>query len=201
MTGHTTKVFYLSGVMVRFLFSLGLVAWLALPVSAGPEPYRLDMDQSIVGFTFQFQGNDRHGRMPVTRAVMELDLEDISASRVDVTLNAARASAGTLFMTSAMKGPNVLNTSNHPEISFRSTQIQGSLRGADVTGDLTIRGVTRPVTLKAGLYRQQGTTRTDRSRLIVQLLGSISRSAFGASGFPGFVADEIDLNIVAYIKK
>ncbi|MEL6313811.1 MAG: YceI family protein [Pseudomonadota bacterium] len=173
----------------------------AAPVVAAPESYTLDMDQSVVGFTYQFQGNPRQGRMPVSTAVMDLDLDNIARSRVTVTLNAAQANAGALFMTSTMKGPNVLNTKAHPTIKFTSTKIEGSLRGAKVTGDLTIRGVTRPVTMTAGLYRQQGTERTDRSRLIVQLLGSVSRSAFGANGFPGFVADQIDLNIIAYIEK
>ena len=178
-----------------------MVALLATPALAAPETYRLNMDASSVGFTYQFQGTPRNGLMPVSNAVMALDLDNIARSQVDVTLNAARATAGALFMTSTMKGPNVLNTAQHPTITFTSTSIEGSLRGAKVTGDLTIRGVTRPVTLTAGLYRQQGTDRTDRSRLIVQLSGSVSRSAFGASGFPGFVADEIDLNIIAYIER
>ncbi|MEM7732274.1 MAG: YceI family protein [Pseudomonadota bacterium] len=185
--------------LIRYLTAL---AWLiASPAVAAPENYRLDMDQSVVGFTYQFQGNPRFGRMPVSAAVMQLDLDNIARSRVNVTLNAAEANAGALFMTSTMKGPNVLHTASHPTIEFISTRIEGSLRGAKITGDLTIRGVTRPVTLTAGLYRQQGTTRTDRSRLIVQLLGSVSRSSFGASGFPGFVADQIDLNIIAYIER
>ncbi|MEO0894519.1 MAG: YceI family protein [Pseudomonadota bacterium] len=185
--------------LIRALACLACV--LATPLFAGPESYRLNMDQSVVGFTYQFQGNPRYGQMPVSNAVMELDLENIARSQVNVTLNAAQANAGALFMTSTMKGPNVLHTAAHPTIQFTSTKIEGSLRGAKITGDLTIRGVTRPVILTAGLYRQQGTERTDRSRLIVQLLGSVSRSSFGASGFPNFVADEIDLNIIAFIER
>ncbi len=187
--------------MTRFFAFLSLILCLAAPALAGPAAYRLNTTDSVVGFTYKFQGNDRYGRMPVSNAVMDIDLDNISASRVNVTLNAAAATAGGGFMTTTMKGPNVLNTQAHPEISFRSTRIEGSLSGAQVTGDLTIRGVTRPVTLQAGLYRQQGTARTDQSKLVVQLLGSVSRSAFGAGGFPGFVDDEIDLNIIAYIER
>lgn len=186
-------------VLIRALILLTCL--LAVPALAAPERYQLNTEQSVVGFTYQFQGNSRQGRMPVATAVMNLDLDNIARSQVNVTLDAARANAGALFMTSTMKGPNVLNTAMHPEIAFTSTKIEGSLRGARITGDLTIRGVTRPVTLTAGLYRQQGTARTDRSRLIVQLLGSVSRSAYGAGGFPGFVADQIDLNIIAYIER
>ncbi|MEO0369936.1 MAG: YceI family protein [Pseudomonadota bacterium] len=188
---------------MRYLIQslLALVWLIAPPAAAAPDTYRLDLAQSVVGFTYQFQGSPRQGQMPVKDAVMQLDLDNIAGSQVNVTLNAAQAQAGALFMTSTMKGSKILNTADHPTIKFTSTRIEGSLRGAQITGDLTIRGVTRPVTLTAGLYRQQGTTRTDRSRLIVQLLGSISRSAFGANGFPGFVADQIDLNIIAYIER
>jgi len=178
-----------------------IFAVLALPAFAAPEAYRLNAAQSIVGFTYKFQGNPTQGRMPVKAANMVLDLDNVPNSTVEVTLNASRAKAGFLFATQTMRGPEVLYTDQFPEIQFRSTTIRGDLRGADVTGNLTVRGVTRPVTLRAGLYRQSGTEAGDRSRLIVQLTGSISRAAFGADGFPGFVDDRIDLNIIARIEK
>lgn len=178
-----------------------IFALLALPAFAAPEAYRLNAAQSVVGFTYMFQGNPNQGRMPVKSARMVLDLDNVPNSTVDVTLNADRAKAGFIFATQTMKGPQVLNTAQFPEIRFRSTSITGDLRGARVTGDLTVRGVTRPVTLQAGLYRQSGTEVGDRSRLIVQLTGTISRAAFGAGGFPGFVDDPIDLNIIARIEK
>lgn len=183
-----------------------LIAFLLLPLgmkpsAAAPEAYRLNASQSIVGFTYMFQGNPNKGRMPVKAAEMTLDLDNVPNSVVNVTLDARRARAGFIFATQTMKGPEVLHTARFPEIQFRSTSIQGDLRGARVTGDLTVRGVTRPVTLNAGLYRQSGTEAGDRSRLIVQLTGTISRAAFGADGFPGFVDDQIDLNIIARIEK
>lgn len=184
---------------MRILITLCLL--LAAPAFATPEAYRLNAPNSVVGFTYQFQGNPTQGRMPVKSARMLLDLDNVPASQVDVTLDVRRAKAGFIFATQAMKGPDVLHTDAHPEIRFRSTKITGDLRGAQVSGDLTVRGITRPVILQAGLFRQGGTEVGDRSRLIVQLTGSISRSAFGASGFPGFVDDRIDLNIIARIEK
>ncbi len=184
---------------MRILVLLSLL--LAAPAFAAPETYRLNAAESVVGFTYQFQGNPNRGRMPVKAARMVLDLDNVPASQVDVTLDARRAKAGFIFATQTMKGPEVLHTAQHPEIRFQSTKVVGDLRGAKVQGNLTVRGVTRPVTLDAGLYRQGGTEVGDRSRLIVQLTGSISRAAFGAGGFPGFVDDRIDLNIIARIEK
>ena len=183
----------------RLLASLILLA--ATSAQAAPEQYQLDTARSEVGFGFTLQGATVEGVMPVKRADMRIDLDNVPASSVDVTLNARNASAGVFFVTQTMKGPQVLDTAQHPEIRFRSTRFNGDLNGATVTGDLTIRGVTRPVTLTAGLYRQRGTQAGDRSQLSVLLTGKISRSAFGAGGFPGFVEDPIDLRILARIQK
>lgn len=187
---------------IRYLILLIASQMLSLQAAwSAPETYHLNESRSVVAFTYLFQGNTNEGRMPVKDARMELDLANVPASQVEVTLDAAGAKAGFLFATQAMKGPNVLNTDQFPEIHFRSTKITGDLRGALIEGDLTIRDVTRPVTLQAGLYRQEGTQIGDRTRLIVQLTGTVSRTDFGAGGFPGFVDDAITLNIVARIEK
>lgn len=200
MIGPGPQTRYLPNVMIRALAAF-VLCLAAAAASAAPERYLLDTARSQVTFTYSFQGREQQGTMPVQAAKMVLDLDTLSASRVSVTLNARAARAGFVFATNAMRGKTMLDTDAHPAITFRSTSIRGSLRGAAVTGQLTIRGVTRPVTLKAGLYRQQGTARTDRDNLVVLLTGEISRSAFGASGYPNMVGDRIGLRVVAVIGK
>lgn len=180
------------------LLTLILIPTLSI---AGPESYRLNTGRSTVSFGFDFDGARKTGHMPVTSADLLIDLNNLSGSRVLVTLDAHAARAGFLLATRAMKGRSVLNTAEFPSIHFRSTRIQGDLRGAVVSGELTIRGVTRPVTLNARLFRQRGTDLTDRSNLVVELTGSISRSGFGAAGYPTLVADTIDLRIIAQISR
>lgn len=182
---------------------LSLILALLMPIAAfaAPETYRLNKANSVVGFTYMFQGNPNQGRMPVKSAQIQLDLDNVPASKINVTLDASQAKAGFIFATQTMKGPKVLYTERFPDIRFQSTAIKGDLRGARIRGNLTIRGVTRPVILQAGLFRQKGTELGDRNRLIVQLTGSVSRAAFGAGGFPGFVDDRIDLNIIARIER
>ena len=53
-------------------------------------------------------------------------------------------------------------------MTFQSTSVVGRATAAEVTGNLTIRGVTRPVTLKAEIFRPQGSAAGDRSRLTVR---------------------------------
>lgn len=174
---------------------------LAPSAHAGPVPYQLDRDRSTVAFTYQFGGNEMAGHMPVSSADMLIDLENIPASSIRVTLDATQARAGFVLATQAMKSASGLNTDEFPEIRFNSTGITGDLMGAVVTGDLTVRGVTRRVTLKAELYRQADTEVGDRNNLAILLTGNISRSAYGASGYRAYVGDTIHLRIIALISK
>ena len=100
----------------------------------------------------------------------------------------------------AMKGQSVLWTDRFPEITFESNEVRRDGEGgATVTGMLTVRGETRPQTFRARLFRPPGTAAGDRDRLTIRLDGSLSRSAFGASGYANFVGDEVDLDIQAFI--
>lgn len=185
--------------MLRALIFIFVLS--ALPLHAGPENYRLDAARSSVNFTYTLDGVEKSGSMPVASADLLIDLDNISASRVLVTLNAQEARAGFIFATEAMKSRPVLHTARFPEIHFRATRINGTLRNASVSGDLTIRGVTRPVTLDARLFRQRGTAVTDRSNLLIEITGDVSRTRFGADGYKSLVGDRIGLRIVARIMR
>lgn len=186
--------------MLRIALCL-LFAFGATQAAAGPERYRLDVDRTMVSFTYGMGDNTNTGHIPVKSADMLIDLDNVPNSRVSVTLEAREARAGFLFATQAIRGPDMLDTKAHPEIHFRSTAVQGDLGGATITGDLTVRGTTRPVTLAAGLYRQRGTDPGTRDRLTILLTGEISRTAFGVTGFPNYVDDRIGLRIIARIQK
>jgi len=174
---------------------------IATQTTAAPEAYRLDTERSSVGFTYRLGQAETAGTMPVRAAEMWIDLRNLHASRVTVTLDASRARAGVFFATEAMRGPQVLDTARHPLITFRSTRITGTLRAATVKGQLTVRGTTRPVTLTAGLYRQRGAPADELDHLTVLLTGQIDRHDFGASGFADLVGPLIDLRIVARIAR
>jgi polyisoprenoid-binding protein YceI len=169
--------------------------------TAAPESYRLDTARSTVGFTYDAAIGNNRGTMPITSANMRIDLGNLGASRVDVTLDATGTRAGFVFATEAMKGPDLLDAARHPTITFRSTAITGTLQEAQITGLLTVRGVTHPVTLTAGLYRQPGTDPKDLSHLTILLTGTLNRHTFGASGYANLVGPEIGLRIVAQVER
>jgi polyisoprenoid-binding protein YceI len=184
--------------MHRLILALLLAA---TPAASDPVPYRLDTTASVVGFRTSFAGGPITGQMPVTRADLSLDFDTVANSRIEVTLDAARAQASFPFAAQAMKSPDVLDTGQFPSIRFTSRRVRAAGAGATVDGDLTIRGVTRPVRLNAQLYRQKGSAPGDLSRLSIRLTGSVSRAAYGATGWADMVGDTVALDILARIAR
>ncbi len=187
-------------------FCLPTALPIALPtaLAAAPTRYRLDTKTSQVGFSFILGGTRQKGTMPIKRATITLDPDNLGASKIDVTLNVAKARTGLPFATQALTGPQVLDAAKYPTIRFVSNRVKlasnGRLSdGARISGNLTMHGVTRPITLNANLYRARGSAVDDLSNLTVQLTGEISRSAFGASGHADLVADIVALDIRAVI--
>lgn len=169
---------------------------------AAPRDYVLDRDGSEVRFYFTLSGARTAGTMPVRRADLRLDFERVSTSVAVVELQASAARTALIFATEALKSPQVLHTDAFPVIRFVSTRItgQGGAR-AMLEGNVTIRGVTRPLRLAAEIGVPPGAAPGDFRRLTVHLTGSISRSAFGASGYPDMVADRVDLQITAQLRQ
>lgn len=187
--------------------ALVILACAALPGRgrAVPRRYRLDPDGTRVGFGFLLKGIPHAATIPVTRASLQIDPDDLARARIAVTLDATAARAGLFYATEAMRGPGVLDAAHHPEIRFVSTAIRlgpgGRLSGgARVRGLLTLRGVTRPVEMDAALYRPQGSAPDDLDDLTVHLRGAVSRAAFGATGHADLVADTVTLDITARIR-
>jgi len=183
----------------------------ALPIAphaafAAPTRYDLQANRSTVGFVYRLSGVATKGSMPVKSAKVMIDTDALARSSIDVTVDVRRAKAGLIFATEALKAPSVLDARAHPTIRFRSTAIrlggQGRLSdGAKIDGQLTIRGVTKPVTLNASLFRQAGSAAGDLSRLSFRVNGRVSRSAFGATGYSDLVQDAIDLDITARVTR
>ncbi len=185
--------------MIRALLALALLT-LATPLAARPLAYALDQSRSEVGFRITMGQQPLKGTMPVTRADLSLDFDHAAASRVSVTLSPAAARMGLPFATEAMKSPTVLDTARFPDIRFESTRVRALPDGASVEGRITIRGVTRPVTLTARLFRPPGTAKGARDALTIRLTGRVRRGDFGATGFADLVGDEVRLDITAHIR-
>lgn len=189
----------------RLLIASGLASWATAGLTA-PQRYDLVQERSRVAFRFLVSGNSQTGTVPVRSADIRVDTGNLARSTADVTADIRSAKAGLVIVTQALLSPSVLAADSHPIVRYKSTRIilgsAGRISGgARIAGQLTLRGVTRPLELAASLTRPAGTPPDDLSVLTIRLTGKLSRAAFGAVGYPKLVADPVDLDITAEIRR
>jgi polyisoprenoid-binding protein YceI len=188
----------------RSLLGFALCAW-GFPGHAARRRYVLVRESSEISFGFTLQGTAQTGTVPVLSADIEVDTGSLAASTADVRVDIRDVRTSFIFITQALLSPEVLNAESHPVVRFRSTRVRLGARGrisegAQIDGNLTLRGVTRPVSLDATLSRPAGSAPDDLDILYVDLAGTIDRRDFGAVGYPQLVEPQVTLDIHAEIR-
>jgi polyisoprenoid-binding protein YceI len=125
-----------------------------LPVSASAaETYYFDQGHTEILFGWNHSGvSMQHGEFTKSSGTLSLDPDKVENSTIDVTIDTASISTGFAALDKHLKSADFLEVETYPEIKFKSTSISRTGDDtADVMGDLTIHGVTKPVTLKAKL--------------------------------------------------
>jgi polyisoprenoid-binding protein YceI len=122
------------------------------------------------------------GRFPGVQATIRVDEEDPDRSSVEVEIDAASIDTRNEERDQHLRSSDFLDVENHPQITFRCRRAEGaSFEPGDrfqVHGDLTIRGVTRPVTLEVE-YGGRGTDPWGGTRAGFSARTEIDRMEFG----------------------
>ena len=121
------------------------------PVPAAARSWDIDTSHATAGFRVRhlMVSHVRGHLGPVSGSVL-IDELDPARSRVDVAIDARGLDTREPKRDEHLRSADFFDVANHPTVTFRSTRVEAprGLQGAiRVTGDLTIRGVTRPVTL------------------------------------------------------
>ena len=133
-----------------------LAAGVSGQAAQAAESYGFDKGHTEIRFTWNHVGlSNQSGEFMDYDGVVAFDPENLANSSVDVTIKAASLDTGVEALDEHLRGPDFFNTAEHPEISFKSTSVRQTAAGrGQVTGDLTINGVTKPVTLDVTLNFQ-----------------------------------------------
>ncbi|MES1210493.1 MAG: YceI family protein [Pseudomonadota bacterium] len=125
---------------------------LPTPTAAAARTWDIDTAHATAGFRVRhlMVSNVRGHLGPVSGTVL-IDEQDVSRSRIDVSVDVRGIDSRDAKRDEHLRSADFFDVENHPTVTFRSTRVEaprglaGDLR---VTGDLTIRGVSRPVTLE-----------------------------------------------------
>jgi len=125
-----------------------------------------------------------------------------TAAKVSATIDPASIDTGSASFNEELKGAMWLNTAKFPTISFASTGLV--MTGANtgkMTGDLTFRGVTKPVTLDV-TWNGVGSGMMTETRTGFSATGAIKRTDFGFGTYVPVISDKVDLQIeIEFTKK
>lgn len=168
---------------------------------AGPDVYQVDKSTSKIEFKYYFGGAEITGKFNQYTIDLRLDFTTTSNSSVNVTLQTTSANGGFAFATQALLGASVLDAANFPTMHFRSTRFRVADQQIKIDGQITIRGITKPITLDAQMFRPAGSDLTQRDRLRIKLTGVVNRHDFGASGFPTIVGSDLVIVVDANITR
>lgn len=109
-------------------------------------PYNVIKDNSKIKFSGTHAGNEFTGQFTDWNADIDFDVNDVNNSSVTVTFNTASAKTGNAMYDGTLPTADWFDSKNHPEAKFHSTSFKKTDDGFAVTGDLTIRDITNPVT-------------------------------------------------------
>lgn len=114
--------------------------------------WTLDTAHAEVGFSAKhLMVATVRGRFEEVEADIHIDEERPELSHVTARIKAASLNTGSADRDAHLRSADFLDVENHPELVFRSTKVEHAGEAFTLHGDLTIRGVARPVTLRGEL--------------------------------------------------
>jgi polyisoprenoid-binding protein YceI len=172
----------------------------AASAHAEKETFVLDKNHTEFGFRVRHFVSKVGGRFAKFEGTIALDRAKPEASSVELKIDATSLDTGVPNRDRHLNSPDFFDTAKFPEITFKSTKI--AAKGADtyaVTGDLTMRGVTKPVTL---VVTSNGFTGDGRGgqKAGFDVTGKLNRKDFGVNWNAiidqnAMLSDDVDLVI------
>lgn len=161
--------------------------------------YTLDPTHANVIFSLSHLSfSTYYGRFNKISGSLDFDDADPEASKLYISIEANSVDTNNATLEAMLKAESMFNAETHPNITFVSTAIEktGENTGI-VTGDLTIAGTTKPLSL-AVTFVGSGTNPASGTRTVgFNATGTLVRSSFGLKEWLPLVGDDVALQIEA----
>ena len=176
--------------------ALTLAAALSAPAFAAPETYVLDSAHSFPRFSYNHFGySTQVSRFNKTTGKIVYDKEAKTAS-VDILIDATSVDSGFPVFNEHLRGEDFFDTTKYPTATFKSTKVifEGDKPSA-IEGDLTIKGITKPVTLTVTSFHAMPHPMRKKDAIGANAFTVIKRSEFNAGKHVPYVGDEVRIDI------
>ena len=168
----------------------------ALPVAAAPETYTIDARHTFPSFeVMHFGVSLQRGRFNKTTGRIVVDMQ-AKTGTVDVSIDASSVDTGLDKLEEHVRAEDFLNTAQFPTITFKGYNMAfDGEKLKSVTGELSMRGVARPVTLEAQHFICRTHPMNKKHMCGGEFVATIKRSDWGIKYAIPNLADEMLLRI------
>ncbi|MGN5619531.1 YceI family protein [Acinetobacter sp. Brlt_5] len=177
---------------------LGLaVTSVATAALAKPVAYQIDPTHTATVFSWDHFGfSTPSGNFSNIQGTINVDEKQPEKSSVNVTIPLNSLNTNVKALDEHLMAADWFDAAKYPTITFKSTKVETQdKKNFKITGDLTVKGVTKPVVLDVVLNKQGPHPMTKAATVGFNATTSFDRSAFGIAGFVPNVGDKITVNI------
>ncbi|WP_293745414.1 YceI family protein [uncultured Acinetobacter sp.] len=178
--------------------SLGLAAVIASSVTlAAPVDYKIDPTHTATVFSWNHFGfSTPSANFTDIQGTIKVDNAKPANSSVEVTIPLSSVNTNVVALDKEFQEEAWFNAAKYPNITFKSTKVETKdKKHFKITGNLTVKGVTKPVVLDAILNKQGEHPMAKVPAIGFNATTSFNRSAFGIGNYVPNVGDKITVNI------
>lgn len=184
--------------MIRRIAFATALALAAAPVFAATTAYTLDPTHTqLVARWNHFGFSNPSAQFGTIEGTLDFDAADPVKSSVEVEIKVASINTNVAKLDEHLKGADFLDVAQFPLATFKSTKVaKGASKGElKISGDLTIHGVTKPVTLDAKINKVGEHPMRKAPAVGFDATTTIKRSDFGIGAYAPNVSDEVKIAI------
>ena len=173
-----------------------ILAAVAAPALAAPETYVADSTHTFARFSYSHFGmSTQLSRFNKTTGTVVLD-KAAKTGAVDVVIDTKSVDTGADIFNEHIQGEDFLDTAKYPTATFKSTKVifDGD-KPAKVEGNLTLKGVTRPVTMTVSDFKAAPHPMLKKDAIGANAWTTVKRSEFNADKYAPNVGDDVRIDI------
>lgn len=166
------------------------------PALAAPETYAIDNNHTFPRFSYKHLGfSTQLSRFNKVTGQVVFD-KDAKTGSVDITIDAKSVDTGSALFNEHIQGEDFLNTAQFPTATFKSTKVifKGD-KPAEIVGDLTMKGVTKQVTLTVTSFQAMPHPMQKKDAIGADAYTVVKRTDFNMGKYAPNVGDEVRIDI------
>ena len=182
--------------LTKLTAALILAAVAAAPALAAPETYVVDGTHTFPRFSYNHLGYSiQMSRFDKATGTVTLDKAAKTAA-VDIVIDTKSVNTGSATFNEHIQGEDFLDTAKHPTATFKSTKVNfDGDKPASIEGNLTLKGVTKPVTLTVTNFKAAPHPMLKKDAIGANATTKVKRTDFNMGKNAPYVGDEVTIDI------